>query len=130
MAYGSDESGRPEIYVTQFPGGSTKWQISSAGGTSPRWRRDGKELYYLSADSKLMSVEVNGTTSAFQAAVPRALFPVLLKTGASRLDLNPTNEQIGYDSAPDGKWFVLNSPPVESPPPITLITNWTPEAAR
>jgi len=130
MAYGSDESGRPEIYVTQFPGGGTKWQISSAGGTSPRWRRDGKELYYLSADSKLMSVEVNGTTSAFQAAVPRALFPVLLKTGASRLDLNPTNEQIGYDSAPDGKWFVLNSPPVGSPPPITLITNWTPEAAR
>jgi Tol biopolymer transport system component len=130
MAYGSDESGRPEVYVTPFPAGGTKWQISSAGGTSPRWRRDGKEILYLSADSKLTSVEVNGSTSVFQAAAPHTLFPVLLKTGASRLDLNPTNEQISYDAAPDGRWFVLNSPPVGSPPPITLITNWKPEPAQ
>jgi len=130
MAYGSDESGRPEVYVTPFPAGGTKWQISSAGGTSPRWRRDGKEIFYLSADSKLTSVEVNGSTSVFQAAAPHTLFPVLLKTGASRLDLNPTNEQISYDAAPDGRWFVLNSPPVGSPPPITLITNWKPEPAQ
>jgi len=130
MAYGSDESGRPEVYVTPFPGAGTKWQISSTGGTSPRWRHDGKELFYLSADSKLTAVQVNGGGSAFQIADSRPLFHVLLKTGASRLDLNPTNEQIGYDAAPDGKWFVMNVPPVGSPPPITLITNWTPEPER
>jgi Tol biopolymer transport system component len=130
MAYSSDESRRPEVYVTPFPAGGTKWQISPAGGTSARWRRDGKELFYLSADSKLTAVDVNGTGSVFQVGASHALFRVLLKTGASRLDLNPTNEQIGYDSAPDGKWFVVNSPLVGSPPPITLITNWTAEAGR
>jgi Tol biopolymer transport system component len=130
IAYSSDESGRPEIYVSPFPGGGTKWQVSPSGGTSPRWRRDGKELFYLSADSKLTSVEVNGSGSIFQVGVIHPLFHVALKSGASRLDLNPTNEQIGYDAAPDGKWFVVNSPPIGNPPPITLITNWTPEAGK
>ncbi|MFY9560395.1 MAG: protein kinase, partial [Terriglobales bacterium] len=130
MAYSSDESGKPEVYVTPFPGGGNKWQISQAGGTSPRWRRDGKELFYLTPDSDLMSAEVDGRGSIFQVGAVRRLFHVLLKTGASRLDLNPTNEQIGYDAAPDGKWFVANSPPLGSPPPITLITNWTPELRK
>jgi len=51
---------------------------------------------------------------------------MLLRTGASRLDLSATSGQIGYDAAPDGKWFMVNSPPAGNPPPITLITNWTP----
>jgi hypothetical protein len=78
----------------------------------------------------LTSVEVNGSGSIFQVGVIHPLFHVALKSGASRLDLNPTNEQIGYDAAPDGKWFVVNSPPIGNPPPITLITNWTPEAGK
>jgi serine/threonine protein kinase len=130
MAYSSDESGKPEVYVTRFPGAGTKWQISQAGGTNPRWRRDGKELFYLAPDADLMSAEVDGSGPIFQVGALRRLFHVLLKTGASRLDLNPTNEQIGYDAAPDGKWFVANAPPLGSPPPITLITNWTPELGK
>jgi eukaryotic-like serine/threonine-protein kinase len=130
MAYSSDESGKPEVYVTRFPGAGTKWQISQAGGTSPRWRRDGKELFYLAPDADLMLAEVDGSGTIFQVGAVRRLFHVLLKTGASRLDLNPTNEQIGYDAAPDGKWFVANAPTLGSPPPITLITNWTPELGK
>jgi eukaryotic-like serine/threonine-protein kinase len=127
MAYSSDESGRVEIYVTPFPDRRSVWQISQAGGSSPKWRSDGKELYYLAVDSKLMAAEVNGIGSVFQVGAAQPLFQVVLKTGASRLDLGSTSGQISYDSAPDGKWFVVNAPPVGNPPPITLITNWTPE---
>ncbi len=125
MAYSSDESGRGEVYVTPFPGGGSKWQVSLAGGLNPIWRRDGKELYYLAADSQLMAAEVDTRGSVFQVGAVRPLFRVLLKTGALRLDLSPTSGQIGYDASPDGKWFIVNSPPEGSPPPITLITNWT-----
>jgi eukaryotic-like serine/threonine-protein kinase len=127
LAYSSAESGKVEVYVTPFPAGGSKWQISQAGGSSPRWRRDGKELFFLGADSELMAAAVNGSGSAFQIAAVRPLFHLLLKTGSSRLDLAPTSEQIGYDAALDGKWFIVNSPPPGSAPPITLITNWSAE---
>ena len=125
VAYTSDESGRAEIYVTPFPEATSKWQVSIDGGTSAKWRRDGKELYYLSADSNLMAADVSPGGSVFQVGAVRPLFRVLLRTGPSRLDLSSTSEQIGYDSAPDGTWFLVNSPPEGSPPPITLITDWT-----
>jgi len=130
MAYSSNETGRPEVYVTPFPGGGSKWQVSGAGGTSPRWRRDGKELFYLAADSELMAAEVDGSGSSLQVAAVRPLFHLLLKTGIARFDINPTSDQIGYDAGPDGKWFVVNAPPIGSPPPITLITDWTPELGK
>jgi serine/threonine protein kinase/Tol biopolymer transport system component len=130
LAYSSDESGRPEVYVTPFPAGGSKWQVSVAGGTSPRWRRDDKELFYLAADSELMAAEVDGSGSSFQVAAVRPLFHVLLKTGIARLDLSSTSEQISYDAGPDGKRFVVNSPPIGTPPPITLITNWAPEPGK
>jgi serine/threonine protein kinase len=130
LAYSSDESGRGEVYVTPFPRGGSKFQVSAAGGSIPRWRRDGKELFYLAADSELMAAEVDGSGSSFQVAAVRPLFHVLLKTGIARLDLSPTSDQIGYDAGPDGKWFVVNAPPIGNPPPITLITNWAPEPGR
>jgi Tol biopolymer transport system component len=130
LAYSSDESGRAEVYVTSFPVGSSKWQVSVAGGSSPKWRHDGRELYYLAADSVLMAAEVDPRGSAFQRGALRSLFRVRLKTGASRLDLNPTTGQIGYDTAPDGSWFLVNSPPPGNPPPLTLVTNWAEELRK
>ena len=130
VAYTSDESGRAEIYVTPFPQAASKWQVSAAGGTSPRWRRDGKELFYLAADSKLMAAEVAPGGSILQVGAVHPLFPVLLRTGPSRFELSSTSEQIGYDSAPDGSWFVVNAPPAGIPPPITLITNWSADPKR
>jgi len=130
MAYASDESGKVEVYVTPFPGGGSKWQVSTAGGASPRWRRDGKEFFYLAADSELMAADVDISGSVFQVVSRRGLFHVLLKTGVSRLDVSTTSEQITYDAGPDGKWFVVNAPPAGSPPPITLITHWAPELGK
>jgi hypothetical protein len=65
LAYQSDESGQNQIYVQSFPGPGGKWQVSNDGGTQPRWNRNGKELFYIAADSKLMSVAIE-TTGASQ----------------------------------------------------------------
>ena len=127
LAYSSDETGRSEIYVTPFPGGGSKWQVSAAGGSGPRWRRDGKELFYMAADSTLIAAEVDTSGSVFQVGALRPLFHLALRTGLPRLDLSGF---VGYDAAPDGKWFVVNSPPAGNPPPITLITNWTPKPRK
>jgi eukaryotic-like serine/threonine-protein kinase len=127
LAYSSDETGRSEIYVTPFPGGGSKWQVSAAGGSGPRWRRDGKELFYMAADSTLIAAEVDTSGSVFQVGALRPLFHLVLRTGVTRLDLSGV---VAYDAAPDGKWFVVNSPPPGNPPPITLITNWTPKPGK
>jgi eukaryotic-like serine/threonine-protein kinase len=130
FAYASDESGRAEVYVTPFPAGGSKWQVSQGGGSSPKWRRDSRELFYLAADSRLMAAEVETAGPVFQTSAVRPLFHVLLRTGPSHQDLSPTASQIGFDASPDGKWFVVNSPPAGLPPPITLVTGWTPDSAR
>jgi eukaryotic-like serine/threonine-protein kinase len=130
LAYTSDESGRAEVYVTPFPSGASKWQVSTAGGSNPRWRHDGKEVFYLAANSELTAAEVSTSGSVFQVGAVRPLFHILLRTGPSRLELSPTSGQIGYDAGPDGKWFVVNSPLAGSPPPITLVTNWAAELKK
>src|SRR5262249_2695379 len=72
VAYDADEF-RPEVYVQSFPDPTTRFQISTAGGSQPRWRRDGKELFYISADHKLMSVAVK-PGKGFEAGPPSTLF--------------------------------------------------------
>ena len=76
MAYQSDESGRNEVYVQAVPASSEKVTISSGGGVQPRWRRDGKELYYIAPGRKLMSVTVK-TGAKFEAGVPRQILEKL-----------------------------------------------------
>ena len=60
IAYTSDESGSPEVYVRRFPDTGTKWRISTHGGAQGRWRHDGKELFYLALDGRLMAVDIQG----------------------------------------------------------------------
>ena len=84
----------------------------------------------MAADSELMAAEVDSGGSVFQVGAVHPLFHLLLRTGPSRLDLSPTSGQISYDAAPDGKWFIVNSPPAGNPPPITLVTHWTPEHGK
>jgi serine/threonine protein kinase/Tol biopolymer transport system component len=126
LAYASDESGRTEVYIIPFPSGGSKWQVSVAGGSSPRWRRDGKELFYMAADSGLMAAQVDSAGAGLQVTAVLPLFHLVLRTGPSRFDLSPTSGQISFDTSPDGKWFVVNSPPPGSPPPLSLVTNWSP----
>jgi len=121
MAYESAESGRSEIYVQAFPASGGKWQISSAGGSYPRWRRDGKELFYIAPDQTLMAVEIT-TASQFAAGVPTALF----RTQIKRLDIG-----FQYDVSPDGKRFLINTlAGEEKSEAITIVQNWTAELKR
>jgi serine/threonine protein kinase/Tol biopolymer transport system component len=112
IAYVSDESGRPEVYVTGFPRSEGKWQVSSAGGQQPRWSRDGKELFYLEGRSNVMVVDVK-TEGGLQAGQPRKLFAVRPLFGGL------------YDVAADGR-FLVNTPQGEQViEPITVVLNWT-----
>ena len=115
VAYSCNESGRHEVYVQPFPGPGGKWQISSAGGTNPVWRRDGKELFYLASDRKMMSVPVR-IGAAFEAESPRPLFDVRVKSDPDR----------HFDVTADGQRFLITLPlGDETSPPITLVQNWT-----
>ena len=115
IAYSSDESGRSEIYVQAFPAGGRTWRISSGGGSAPRWRRNGTELFYIASDRKLMSAPVAA------AGVPEFGAPIVLfdaKFSDTLRDGNP------YDVSPDGQRFLLPAG-TDAPPPITVVLNWT-----
>jgi len=114
MAYVSDESGGRQIYVQSFPTLAGKFQISTDGGTQPRWRRDQKELFYLAPDRKLMAVTVK-TDRMFAPETPRALFQTTLNVG----DLRQS-----YAVAADGQRFLLNAPVESASPPMTIVLNW------
>ena len=109
LAYESDESKRNEIYVVGFPKQVDKWQISSGGGTVPVWRRDGRELYFLSADRKLMAVRI-GEGTKFEPGVPKALFET---------------RAVFYDVGKDGRFLMtVASDKTVSSVPLTAIFNW------
>ena len=112
IAYASDATGRSEVYVAPFPGPDGRWQISSEGGSSPRWRRDGKEIFYVSPDQKLMAVDVR-TGSSVESGVPVPLF-------AARFVYTTS-----YDVSADGQRFLVNAEAAEEQSPLTLVTNWT-----
>jgi serine/threonine protein kinase/Tol biopolymer transport system component len=114
VAYGSDESGKDEVYVAPFPGPGGKWQISTAVGTYPRWRRDGTEIFYLAPDNKLMAAAVNGKGSRFEVGAVKPLF----ETRA----LDPTRNC--YAVSADGQRFLINTDPQTTSAPITVVFNW------
>ena len=116
VAYSSTESGRPEIYVAPFPGPGSKRQISTAGGLFPRWRADGKEIFYLAPDNKFIAAEVNphGATLEVGAVLP------LFEVRPSLSDGYP------YDVTADGQRFLVNTVVEQkASAPITLVINWT-----
>ena len=117
IAYTSNDLGRPEIYVQPFPTTGNKWQISTGGGSLPRWRSDGKELFYLAVDRKLMSVAVEAGPS-FQAEAPRALFETRVPASAEVLLAFP------YAVTADGQRFLIQDSGVEASVPLTVVLNW------
>ncbi len=119
IAYTSYESGRDEVYVQSFPALGGRRQISTNGGMQPRWRRDGKEIFYLGSDQNLMAVPV-ATEGAFEAGRPRALFRTrLVPQGSQSLWFD-----IAYDVSSDGQRVLINGPPEDPGPPITVVLNW------
>jgi eukaryotic-like serine/threonine-protein kinase len=120
VAYSSAESGRQEVYVMPFGHGSGKWQISSAGGVQPVWRRDGKELFFWSGGNTLMSVPVTLMAGTVEIGAARQLFRFSNPVGIIGV-ISP------YDAAPDGQRFALITTPQQVAKAITLVTNWTAE---
>jgi Tol biopolymer transport system component len=117
IAYTSDESGRNEVYVRSFPGASSKFQISNNGGSEPRWRRDGKEMYYLATDGKLMAATVKSTAATFEREPPKPLFEAHWPSGSGIY--------FTYDLTSDGQRFlgaVLAE--AETTRNLTVVTNW------
>ena len=121
LAYTSNESGRFQVYVQTFPLSTRKWQVSTDGGYEPRWRGDGREIYYLSEDRKLMAVAV-GAGPSF--AVPKTLFQTRVPEGIS-------SRRTHYVPSSDGQRFLVNTQSLDaSPSPITVVLNWQAELKK
>jgi len=118
VAYASNETGKWEIYVTSFPEARGKWQVSAGGGEQPRWREDGKELFYLSSDGKLMAAPVT-TGANFDASTPVALFQATPRQPVPIYDL------FVYDVSRDGQRFLINTEVKQAETtPMSIVLNW------
>jgi Tol biopolymer transport system component len=124
VAYGSNETGSWEVYVTSFPEPRGKWQVSSGGGQQPRWRGDGKELFYLSPDGKMMAVPVTLGASV-EAGTPAALFQAHPRQHISSLDV------FTYDVSRDGQRFLINTRVEHTEAsPMSVVINWPAELGK
>jgi len=125
MAYASNETGGWEIYVSPFPSANSKWQVSSTGGQEPRWRQDGKELFYLSAEGKMMAVAMT-PGAGFKAGSPVALF----QTTHRRQSIS-AQDRFSYDVSGDGQRFLINTKMDEAnTAPLSVLLNWASEMEK
>ena len=122
IAFASNESGKFEVYVQAFPTSQGKWQVSTGGGAHPVWSKNGKEIFYLAPDKKLMAVDIKPSGTSFEEGIPKPLF---------------TTNVDAYDSfnrfvvSNDGKRFLINSSiEGKSSEPIMVILNWTAEVKK
>ena len=132
VAYQSNESGRLEIYIRPFAAAAAsgaganpaagQWQVSTAGGMFPKWRSDGRELYYIGPNGAMMAAPVAATATTIEPGAPAALFPTRIFGGGLERALGSQ-----YDVTRDGR-FLINTVLDDASSPITLIQNWNPEA--
>ncbi|MEX2117624.1 MAG: protein kinase [Bacteroidota bacterium] len=119
IAYGSNETGVLEIFVSTFPDLKGKWQVSLGGGITPAWAPGGKEIYYVSTVGKMMAVAIK-TSPVFSAGPPQELFD------ASQMSF-PNNPVTNYDISPDGKRFIMiqNTKTSARTSSFSYVQNWT-----
>ena len=125
VAYISNESGRFEVYVRPFSGTPSgvaggQWQVSTSGGLEPRWRPDGRELYYIAPDDKLMAAPIRTSGATFEPGTPAALFQTRIYGGG-----NDPGIGIEYDVTGDGR-FLIDTVREDATSSITLLQNWAP----
>jgi Tol biopolymer transport system component len=118
MAYQSNESGRDQIHIQAVPASGAKYQISTEGGTVPRWRRDGRELFYISADQRLIAVPISAGTG-LQVGKPQPLFA---NTGMNSFVPSKSGDRFLINVPASGEQAVT--------PPIIVVTDWTAMIAR
>jgi dipeptidyl aminopeptidase/acylaminoacyl peptidase len=119
LAYATEDRGRMQIFVQPIPATGMLVMVSKDGGTMPRWRQDGKELYFRGADGQLMAVAItteSGPTAAFERGVPRPLFGPIPTVG--------NLPRFTYQPSSDGQRFLVASPVASATPPITVVLNW------
>jgi dipeptidyl aminopeptidase/acylaminoacyl peptidase len=117
VAYTSDESGAEQIYVRPFPASGRKWPISNSGGWQPRWSGDGKELFYVTPDRRLMVAAIRAG-SDFEASVPHPLFSTTILQVAQNLIFL-------YDVTADGRRFLINTVPAGGvSSAVNVVVNW------
>ncbi len=128
VAYTSKESSRDEVYVVPFDAAAflksgagpanaspgSRWQVSTSGGSLPRWRGDGKEIFYLTPQGEMMAAEVEGKANNFEVGAVRPLFSTTV-----------TKSACPYDVTADGKRFVINTTGEGENPALKLVVNWT-----
>jgi dipeptidyl aminopeptidase/acylaminoacyl peptidase len=119
IAYQSNESGRAEIYVASI-NGTGKWQVSNGGANWVVWRRDGREIFFLSNSSRIVAVPFDGPGAEPVIGTPQDLFTVDNSVLMGTL----------FDVTPDGKRFIVNTVPPEAPSPMELIVNWPAELKK
>ncbi|MHC4925545.1 MAG: hypothetical protein ACYTG4_15930, partial [Planctomycetota bacterium] len=116
LAYSSNESGRWEVYVTSFPDGQGKWQVSRSGGNEAIWRADGGALFFRSTANSMTVAQVSGRDDRFEVGAVESLFQVY-----SLSDMDGLN----YDVTPDGERFLVNTIAEEQArAPLTLVLDW------
>ena len=116
VAYASRESGTDQVYVTSFPSPTIKYQVSAKSGVAPRWRGDGRELYFLDGDDALVAVAVSGKKSGLLLGAPQVLFhPPIFPAPWDRNS---------YDVHPDGTKFVINAVSQTNDSDLVILTNW------
>ena len=117
LAYAMFESRRRDVFVSAFPSGAGKWQVSTDGGDTPVWRQDGKELFFTSND-RMMAVDVTATATQFEAGAVRTLFSV-------RVPAPGLGTRSSFAATPDGQRFLVNTwDAATAITPITLVVNW------
>ena len=120
IVYTSLDTGHDEVYVDSFPVASNRRPVSVGGGLQPRWRRDGRELFYLTPDQMLMAMPVTSKSGYFDAGSATPLFRTRLRTVGSQIKFFGAF----YDVTPDGQRFLINLPPPDPGPPMTVVLNW------
>jgi len=116
VAYFSDESGRTEVYVQSFPQPGRPMAVSRNGGLGAEWGKDGKELYFMALDNKLMAASVDGTQSPFRVSQPKPLFSINLAGDFARRQ---------YYASENGERFLMNAPVEDATvPTLKVVLNW------
>ena len=124
VAYQSNESRPVQIYIRPFPGPGGRKQVTTAGGSQPRWRPDGKELFYVGLDGRLMAVPIAvGADRQLEPGAAVALFRTRLASGAG-INSGGTGARAQYAVASDGRFLMNMAVEAATASPITIVLNW------
>ena len=125
VAYVSNATGIDEVYLQAFPGPGGKWQVSTNGGVDPRWGRDGRELFYVAPDGKLMAVaiHIDADGRGLNPGPPLALFQTRFPMGAL-INGVPVGSRPQYAVASDGRFLMNLTTDDNVPSPISIVLNW------